>query len=308
MIVRRGTPAGAAGTDSLPPGTVFVAAPAKLNLFLEVLGKRPDGYHELATLLVAIDLADDLAFAPADGVDIALTCDDPGLTTGPDNLILRAARRLREETGSTAGAAIRLTKRIPWAAGLGGGSSDAAAALVGLNELWKLGLSVAELARIGAGLGSDVPFFLGGPAAWCTGRGEVIAPVEPGPSLDFVLVKPAEGLSTADVYRRLKVPAEPRDGAAAKRALAAGDIDGLGAALFNRLQEPAFELSPAAADWHRRLTECGTAGALLTGSGSALFALCRNPQEARRVHDDLSRGRPPGEPSSTRISLVRSRP
>jgi 4-diphosphocytidyl-2-C-methyl-D-erythritol kinase len=307
MIVRRG-PADAAGSDSPPPGTVRVFAPAKVNLFLEVLGKRPDGFHEIATLMVAVDLGDDLDFGPVETGDVTLTCDDPALTVGPDNLVLKAAERLKAETGSTAGSRIRLTKRVPWAAGLGGGSSDAAAALVGLNELWKLGLSVAELAQIGAGLGSDVPFFLGGPAAWCTGRGEVIAPLEVGRSLDLVLVKPDEGLSTADVYRRLTVPAEPRDGAAARAALAAGDADALGAALFNRLQEPAIELCPAAADWHRRLTDCKPAGALLTGSGSCLFALCRNPQEARRVHDDLSRGRLPGAPSSPRISLVRSRP
>jgi 4-diphosphocytidyl-2-C-methyl-D-erythritol kinase len=306
MIVRRG-PAEAADVDSLPPGTVRVFAPAKVNLFLEVHGKRPDGFHEIATLVLAVDLGDDLAISPVETGDVALTCDDPGLTVGPDNLVLKAASRLRSETGCSLGAAIRLTKRVPWAAGLGGGSSDAAAALQGLNELWKLGLSVAELARIGAALGSDVPFFLGGAAAWATGRGEVIAPLDVGRPLDLVLLKPAEGLGTADVYRRLTVPAEPKDGSAVRGALAAGDVDALGAALFNRLQEPAFELCPAAADWHRRLTEYGTAGALLTGSGSCLFALCRNPQEARRVHDDLSSGQPPGSPRP-RTYLVRSRP
>jgi 4-diphosphocytidyl-2-C-methyl-D-erythritol kinase len=307
MIVRRGS-AEAADVDSLPPGTVRVFAPAKVNLFLEVLRKRPDGFHEIATLMLAVDLGDDLAVSPSGSGEVTLSCDDPALTVGPDNLVCNAARRLKEETGCTAGAAIRLTKRVPWAAGLGGGSSDAAAALQGLNELWKLGLSAAELARIGATLGSDVPFFFGGPAAWATGRGEVIAPLEVGRPLDLVLVKPDAGLSTADVYRRLRVPAEPRDGAAVRTALAAGDVDALGAALFNRLQEPAFELCPAAADWHRRLTDYGTAGALLTGSGSCLFALCRNPQEARRVHDDLSSGRPSGASSRPRTYLVRSRP
>ena len=306
MIRRRG-PADA-GTPPAPPGAVRVEAPAKVNLFLEVLGRRADGYHEVATLMLAIDLADELEFAPAAPGELSLTCDDPGLPTGPENLVLRAATRLRDETGSTAGAHIRLTKRIPWAAGLGGGSSDAAAALVGLNELWKLGLSPAALARIGGGIGSDVPFFLNGPAAWCTGRGEVVTPVPVGRPLDLVLVKPPEGLSTADVYRRVNIPASPDDAAAARAALAAGDVAALGRGLHNRLQEPAFELSPAVADWHRRLASAGTAGCLMTGSGSCLFALCRNPAEARRVHDDLSRGWASGAASPTRTFLVRSRP
>src|SRR5688572_10812957 len=137
MICRLGPAAD--GATPAPPESVRVLAPAKVNLFLEVLGKRADGYHEIATLLVAIDLADDLGFAPAADGTLSLTCDDPGLPTGADNLVLKAALRLRDETGCTAGARIRLAKRIPTAAGLGGGSSDAAATLVGLNELWKLG-------------------------------------------------------------------------------------------------------------------------------------------------------------------------
>jgi 4-diphosphocytidyl-2-C-methyl-D-erythritol kinase len=306
MIRRHGPEA--AGVAPVPPATVRVPAPAKVNLFLEVLGRRADGYHEIATLILAIDLADELDFAPDESGEVSLTCDDPALPTGPDNLVLRAAARLREEAGPTTGARIHLTKRVPWAAGLGGGSSDAAATLEGLNELWRLRLSPAALARIGAEIGSDVPFFLNGPAAWCTGRGEVVTPVPVGRQLDLVLVVPPEGLSTADVYRRLTVPATPVDGRAAREALASGDVEGLGRALFNRLQEPAFELSPAVAAAFRRVQAVGAAGGLMTGSGSALFALCRSPTEARRVHDDLARGLAPGGESSTRTFLVRSRP
>ena len=306
MIRRHGPDA--AGASPVPPDTVRVLAPAKVNLFLEVLGKRADGYHEIATLMLAIDLADELDFAPDESGGLSLTCDDPALGVGPDNLVLKAAARLRAETGCAAGAQIRLTKRVPWAAGLGGGSSDAAAALEGLNELWKLGLSPAALARIGAGIGSDVPFFLNGPAAWCSGRGEVVTPAPVGRPLDLVLVKPPEGLSTADVYRRLTVPASPADGTAAKASLASGDVEALGRALFNRLQEPAFGLSPAVAEAYRRVQGVGAAGCLMSGSGSCLFALCRNPSEARRVHDDLSRGWAPGGEASTRTFLVRSRP
>ncbi|MBO0697912.1 MAG: 4-(cytidine 5'-diphospho)-2-C-methyl-D-erythritol kinase [Zavarzinella sp.] len=285
-----------------------VLAPAKVNLFLEVLGRRADGYHEIATLILAIDLADELDFRPNGSGDVSLTCDDPGLPTGPENLVLKAATRLRDSTGCTAGAQIQLRKRIPAAAGLGGGSSDAAATLVGLNELWKLALSPAALGRLGSEIGSDVPFFLDGTAAWCTGRGDVVAPAAVGRPLDLVLVKPPEGLRTADVYGRVRVPARPSDGAVARAALAEGDVEALGRALHNRLQEPAFELAPAVAEWHRRLERMGTAGCLMTGSGSCLFALCRSPAEARRVHDDLSRGWPSAGVPPTRTFLVRSRP
>lgn len=222
--------------------------------------------------------------------------------------MLKAAIRFREETGCTAGALIRLAKRVPWAAGLGGGSSDAAAALVGLNELWKLGLAPADLARIGAGIGSDVPFFLNGPAAWCTGRGEVAEPVTIGRPLDLVLVKPPDGLATADVYRKVRVPAAPVDGAAARAALAAGDVEALGRALFNRLQEPAMELSPAVADWHRRLRATGAPWALMSGSGTCLFGLCRSAAEAGRVHDDLARGQASVAGVPARLFVVRSWP
>jgi len=306
-MIRRHGPT-AAGASPVPPETVRVSAPAKVNLFLEVLGKRADGYHEIATLILAIDLEDELDVAPAESGELSLTCDDPALPTGPENLVLKAASRLRAETGTSAGARIHLRKRIPWAAGLGGGSSDAAAALEGLNELWKLGLSTAALARVGSDIGSDVPFFLNGPAAWCTGRGEVVSPVAVGRQLDLVLVKPPEGLSTADVYRRLVVPGTPVDGRAAREALASGDVEALGRALFNRLQEPAFVLSPAVAETGRRVQGVGAAGSLMTGSGSALFALCRSPSEARRVHDDLSRGWATGGEAPTRTFLVRSRP
>jgi 4-diphosphocytidyl-2-C-methyl-D-erythritol kinase len=153
-----------------------------------------------------------------------------------------------------------------------------------------------------------VSFFLNGPAAWCTGRGEVVTPVPIGRPLDLVLVKPPQGLSTADVYRRVKVPAKPADGSAARQALSAGDVEALGRAMHNRLQEPAFELSPSVADSYQRVLSVGAAGALLSGSGSCLFALCRSPEEARRVHDDLSRGWASGDGSPTRTFLVRSRP
>ncbi len=191
---------------------VLLRAPAKVNLFLEVLGKRSDGYHEIATLLVAVSLYDTLELTEEASGAVRLECDAPGLTTGPDNLVLKAAARLRQHTGCQRGATIRLTKRIPLAAGLAGGSTDCAAALAGLNRLWHLGLERDELARLGGELGSDVPFFFHTPAAWCTGRGEVVKPLTLGRPLDFVIAKPAAGLPTADVYRAVTVPERPDNG------------------------------------------------------------------------------------------------
>ena len=171
MLIRRQPSADLADPGRLAPGdTVHVLAPAKINLYLEILGKRPDGYHEIATLMLAVELFDELDLDLDESGRLSLRCDELGLSTGPDNLVLRAARLLKDRARCPHRAKIHLTKRIPWAAGLGGGSSDAAGTLAGLNELWQLNLAAAELASIGSEIGSDVPFFFHTPAAWCTGR------------------------------------------------------------------------------------------------------------------------------------------
>jgi 4-diphosphocytidyl-2-C-methyl-D-erythritol kinase len=267
----------------------MLRAPAKVNLFLEVTARRPDGYHELRTLLVAVSLFDALTFAPARGVPsaagspIRLSCTDPTLGTGPENLIVRAAEALRRHTGTTAGAVIRLTKRIPVAAGLGGGSSDAATTLVGLNRLWKLGLGRDELIGLAALLGSDVAFFLRRPAAWCTGRGENVVPWPMGGRLHLVLACPPFGLSTADVYRRVAVPAKPVSGAAMKNAVRAGDVEAIGRRLHNRLQDPAVALRPELKTWLGQLSAQRPLGQMVSGSGSTVFALARDAADARRI-------------------------
>lgn len=262
---------------------MVVRAPAKVNLFLEILARRPDGYHEIATLMVAISLYDTLEFKEEPSGAIQLSCDVPNLSCGPDNLVYRAAEVLRRETGCTRGATIRLTKRIPMAAGLAGGSTDAAAALHGLNRLWRLGRDRSALARLGAQLGSDIPFFFHTPSAFCTGRGEVVKPVALGRSLDLVLLCPPFGLATAEVYRHLTVPMEPRAGDEVVRALESGDIGRLGKLLHNRLEEPAFQLRPDLRAELERLRSLGPVGQLMSGSGSTLFALCRSADEAQHL-------------------------
>ncbi|MBM4068711.1 MAG: 4-(cytidine 5'-diphospho)-2-C-methyl-D-erythritol kinase [Planctomycetes bacterium] len=269
---------------------VVAWAPAKVNLHLEVLGKRPDGYHEIATLMVAIRLFDTLVFRDASGGDIRLACTQAGLSLGPDNLIVRAARLLQDHTGCTRGATIRLVKRIPMAAGLAGGSTDAAATLVGLNKLWRLGLGSTDLARLAARLGSDIPFFLGGPAAWCTGRGEIVEPLPLGAVLHLVLLCPRFGCATAEGYRRVVVPEKPQSGEAIRKAVAAGDVAGIAASLHNRLQPAAERLAPRLAEYATRLRRLGPAGVLMSGSGSTLFALCRDRDEAKRIARLLKHG------------------
>jgi len=283
-------------------------APAKVNLFLEALGRRADGYHDLATLMVAVSLYDTLDFREVSGSsragEVRLECDWPELSTGPDNLVYRAAELVRRVAGVKVGAHITLRKRIPLAAGLAGGSSDAAATLAGLNRLWRLGWGPAELARLGAELGSDVPFFFFTPAAWCTGRGEVVQPLPLGKPLDLVLTGPPVGLATKDVVRALTVPSVPRDGAEMCRAVQAGDLPEVGRLLFNRLQAPAEGLCPAVARLHARLADLGPLGALMSGSGSTVFALCRGPAQAQSIARALRSQREDG--GLARVSVVRS--
>jgi 4-diphosphocytidyl-2-C-methyl-D-erythritol kinase len=279
------------------PDAVRVWAPAKVNLYLEVLGKRTDGYHEIATLLAAVSLYDTLVCKEDHSGEIRLHCNHPGLSTGDDNLVNRAAALLRQRTGCERGATMHLVKRIPLAAGLAGGSTDAAAALAGLNRLWRLGLAATELAALAAELGSDVPFFLSTPAAWCTGRGERVEPVPLGRAIWFVLLCPPVGLATADVYRGVTVPPQPETGTLIRRAIVNGNVEEMGRGLHNRLQGVAECLAPAVAACRSRLEALHPAGHLMSGSGSSLFALCRDSCDALRIARALRTGqRGPADP------------
>lgn len=186
---------------------VRVTAPAKINLHLEVLGLRPDGFHELAMVMQSIELADHLEFTNTANGLISLSCDDPHLSTDGDNLIMQAAQRLRARSGfNELGAAIHLRKRIPIGAGLAGGSSDGAATLVGLNALWGLGFTTRQLEELAAELGSDMPFCIAGGTQLCFGRGECLEPLSiPEPSMAVVLVKdPLVSVSTPWAYGRCR--------------------------------------------------------------------------------------------------------
>ena len=264
---------------------VEVLAPAKLNLYLEILGKRPDGYHEIETLMVAVNLHDRLSFADDKSGAITLTCDDPRMPGGGANLVVKAAERLKAASGSQRGAAIVLNKVIPAEAGLAGGSSDAAATLVGLDRLWGLNTSTEKLETVAAKVGSDVAFFLNGPAAICRGRGERVETLSLRSRLHFVLICPPAGVSTADVYRNLTPPDRPRSIGAVIEALDHGGPAALGRSLFNRLQPTAESIRPALTRVRDALAELShdlehgpplLEGHLMSGSGSAYFGLARD--------------------------------
>lgn len=270
-------------------GGVEVLAPAKVNLFLEVLGRRPDGYHEIETVMVAISLFDTLTFRDEPSGELRLRCSDPALPVGADNLVIKAADRLREATGCRRGAAIDLTKAIPAQAGLAGGSSDAAATLAALDRLWDLRMTPERLDALAAEVGSDVPFFHHTPAAVCRGRGERVEPVSLNASYHLVLVLPEVGVSTADAYRRVVPPERPRGAGPVLAALERGGSEDLGRCLFNRLQPIAEALRPELVRVRDALADLGPLldGSAMSGSGSAYYGLCRDPAAARHAAEIL---------------------
>ena len=249
--------------------SISLTAPAKINLSLRILGKRPDGFHELETLMVPVDLADTVEVCHGDGHGITLTCNDPELPPGGDNLCVKAAEAFRAATGLYHGIAITLLKRIPHGAGLGGGSSDAAAVLKGLNELFDAPLVDEELHQIAASLGSDVPFFLGSGAAWCRGRGEILESACALPKRTLLLIKPPFPVPTAWAYKKYaelkesgKLPDQPE-----KHFLE--DLD-----IVNDLEAPVFDkyvLLPVMKAWLRE--QLGVESAFMTGSGSTMVAV-----------------------------------
>jgi 4-diphosphocytidyl-2-C-methyl-D-erythritol kinase len=238
-------------------------APAKINLYLHILGRRPDGFHELETLMAPISLGDtvDVDLIPS---GIEFTCSDPGLSDAGENLATRAARLFLDEFGLATGARIHLEKNVPVGAGLGGGSSDAAAVLLALRRLSGVACSDERLAELAARLGSDVPFFIYQTAAVCRGRGEIVEPVKLAEGLQGLLVHPGFGVSTPWAY---KTYAQNPGQGVAGRAFA-------GFTLRNDLEPPAFSKYPwlpTAKAWLREQPE--VLDALMSGSGSSVFAL-----------------------------------
>jgi len=271
------------------PRRLTLKTSAKVNLTLEVLGKRPDVYHEISTVMHAVDLFDRLGLEAAPAISLETYA--AGLPTDERNLVVRAALLLQREAGVDAGARMRLTKNIPVAAGLGGGSSDAAAALWGLNRLWRLGWRPARLAEVAVGLGMDVPFFLGRGPALATGRGEVLTALPGGGGYALVLVNPGVPMSTREVYDR--VPAGWRAEATGTRrlvqALATRNTVRVAEALTNTLEGFVAPALPVVARMKAALLAAGALGVAMSGSGPTVFAVARSLDHALQIRRRVCR-------------------
>ena len=262
---------------------VTIEAPAKVNLTLEVLGNREDGYHEIASVMQAISLFDTLTFRPSDEIKVLAEIEDLGTQ---DNLVYRAAMLLRETSGVSAGAELHLDKQIPLAAGLGGGSSDAAATLLGLDRLWGLELGEGELKDLAARLGSDVPFFVTGGTALVGGRGERVSNVKTPPTLWLVLAFPDHRLEnkTATAYRAL-TPSHYTDGRRTadlvKRIEAGVEINY--DSFFNIFDSVATQIFPGIDGSRSILQEASGRPVHLSGAGPTLFCRVDGPEQGQRV-------------------------
>lgn len=266
-------------------------SPCKVNLLLNILGQRPDGFHELETVMHPVALCDRLAFETTQTPGLSLTCCNPSLACDASNLVSRAAAAFLQETSISDGIRIHLEKRIPLAAGLGGGSGNAANTLLGLNELFDRPLGAEQLTAIAASLGSDVPFFLQSNPALATGRGERIAPLPFFPALRglfVLLIYPGFGVPTAWAYQSLaRFPAafHGESGRAGRliSLLQSADIAAAGPALYNSLEAPVLQKYPLLQMFQEFLREHGALAALMSGSGSTTFALAPTEGAANQL-------------------------
>jgi 4-diphosphocytidyl-2-C-methyl-D-erythritol kinase len=266
--------------------TITLPAFAKINSSLRILGKRADGYHEIATVLQTISLHDTLTFRAADDVRISLWCDEPGIPTDESNLVWRAAAALQELCDVTRGVRIRLEKRIPVQAGLGGGSSDAAVTLLALAQLWQIDLKGTELVEIAEGLGADVPFFLFGGAARASGVGKTVSAVPDSAETYLLVLKPSSSIATSDAYAALNSPAlTTLDSKIILSSSQADDLSGKlnPKLLHNDFEAAVFQLAPEIERAKAALMKSGARAALLAGSGSAVFGVFENKHAQERA-------------------------
>ena len=262
-----------------------VRAHAKINLYLDVVGKREDGYHNLETIFHSIGLHDEVILRERSEIGITVFCEHPDVPSDSRNLAYRAAQSISDIVGGFGGLKIQINKRIPVASGLAGGSANAAAVLYGVNELFTLGLSKTTLMKIGAKLGADVPFCMQGGAAYGTGIGDILTPLPPLSDVPLVLINPGVSISTTDVFKNLNIPLtkQPKQGIIIKTCIEKGDLIGIGENLYNLLEVPVFSKHPEFAELKTQLSsQTGCYGALMSGSGATMFALMEDTDTAKR--------------------------
>jgi len=270
-------------------GSIIVYAPAKVNLYLKVTGKRPDGYHDLVSVMQALELCDEVEVRRAER-GIRIECDDPAVPAGPGNIAYRAAETLIGRCGPSAGVDIRLRKRIPAAAGLGGGSSDGAAVMRAMVEIFGLDIAKEELFGIAAKVGADLPFFLGWPTALAKGIGEVLSPLGPPPPTWVMLVNPGFEVPTGWVFANLNLRLTKSSNNIKLPTLEdwADDRTLIGPSLDNDLESVTVGRYPVIGEIKRKLLGLGADGALMSGSGPTVFGLFGQEYAAMSARDELA--------------------
>jgi 4-diphosphocytidyl-2-C-methyl-D-erythritol kinase len=272
--------------------SITLKSPAKLNLYLKIVNKRPDGFHNLTTLFERIDLADEINLSHEPSGRIRVSCDHPHVPTGPKNLVYKVAAVLKQDFGVKEGVHIAIQKNIPVAAGLAGGSSNAATVLQGLNKVWDLKLSRAQLVKYAAKIGSDVAFFLYDcPWALGTGRGEVIKTLKIQAKLWHVLVVPRVKMLTKRVYGalNLKLTKSGHGVNILTHSLGKNDIRKVGSLLLNDLEQPIGRLEPRLLKVKKKLLAFKTAGVAFSGSGPSLFTVVESKKQADEIKSILER-------------------
>ncbi len=269
-----------------------IHSPAKLNLVLDVLGKRPDGFHELRTIFERINLADQITLSRSKSKKINICCSHPHVPRGPSNLVFKAAMMLAKDFSISEGLNIDIIKKIPVAAGLAGGSSNAAAVLTGLNRLWRLGMKPQKLASYASRIGSDVAFFLYDRSyALGTGRGELIEPLDVRTKLWHVLVTPRVKMYTKEVFARLKLNLTNKKDSVniLLPFLRKGDLTRLAGALSNDLEPAILSLRPDFIYLKKKLIDAGATGVCFSGSGPSVFACVESQQHAESLRARFDR-------------------
>lgn len=268
---------------------MYEKAPAKINLMLDVLHKRADGFHEVEMIMTMVDLADRLELSELKRDSIIISSQAGYIPLDEKNLAFQAARLIKDRYNVRSGVHIHLDKRIPVAAGLAGGSSDAAATLRGLNRLWRLGIPAQELQELGAELGSDVPFCVTGGTALATGRGERLTPIASPPQCWVVLAKPPINVSTAEVYGRVRannIAVHP-SALRMQQAIEAGDFAAVCAGLGNVLEDVTLKLHPEVQQLKEAMMKLGADGVLMSGSGPTVFGLVSKQSKVARIYNGL---------------------
>lgn len=267
---------------------IIEKAPAKINLGLDIVGRRSDGYHDLSMIMVSVDLNDYITVSEIDDNAIIVESNNHKMPLNDKNDVFKAAKLIREAYHISSGIKIELQKSIPICAGLGGGSTDAAATIRALNQLWQLHLSKQEMVAIGLEIGTDVPYCLEAGCAFVSGKGEIVEHLDHHPSAWVVLVKPDFGISTRTIFPEIDCQTISRvDIASLKEAILTGNYKQMIANMGNSLEDITIKRKPFIQKIKQRMLSCGADVALMSGSGPTVFALCQSEKKANRIVNSM---------------------